>query len=58
MRTPGLSVAECRLAVRNALRYFPAEHHALLGPEFAQELKTEGHIYMRRFQPKEYEMMA
>jgi len=59
VRTPGLSVAEKRLAVRNALRYFPASLHAVLGPEFAQELEQEGHIYMRRFQPMaDYEMMA
>jgi urocanate hydratase len=59
VRTPGLSVAEKRLAVRNALRYFPSSLHAVLGPEFAQELEQEGHIYMRRFQPMaDYEMMA
>jgi len=58
VRTPGLTVAERRLAVRNALRYFPAHTHAELAPEFAAELENEGHIYMRRFQPTEYEMMA
>jgi len=58
VRTPGLTTAEKRLAVRNALRYFPTRLHAELGPEFARELEEEGHIYMRRFRPTEYEMMA
>ena len=35
-------------AVQNALRYFPKKYHAILGPEFAEELKTYGHIYMYR----------
>ena len=35
-------------AVQNALRYFPKRLHAILGPEFAEELKTYGHIYMYR----------
>ena len=35
-------------AVQNALRYFPEKYHAILGPEFAEELKTYGHIYMYR----------
>lgn len=47
-----LSVAEKKLAIANALRYFPKEHHALLGQEFAQELKTFGRIYMYRFMPE------
>ena len=58
VRTPGLTTAELRLAVRNALRYFPKEFHAELAPEFAAELAKEGHIYMRRFAPSEYEMAA
>lgn len=45
------------LALRNALRYFPAKHHAVLAKEFAQELKDYGRIYMYRFRP-DYEMMA
>ena len=44
-----LSPSECRLAVSNALRYFPAETHAELAPEFAEELNTYGHIYMYRY---------
>uniref|UniRef100_A0A8C5AVZ1 Urocanate hydratase 1 n=1 Tax=Gadus morhua TaxID=8049 RepID=A0A8C5AVZ1_GADMO len=39
------------LALRNALRYFPPCHHATLAPEFAQELRQHGHIYMYRFCP-------
>jgi urocanate hydratase len=39
------------LAIRNALRYFPAEWHSTLAPEFAEELKKYGRIYMYRFRP-------
>jgi urocanate hydratase len=52
-----LSLNEQQLAVRNALRYFPTEHHAILAPEFASELKQLGRIYMHRFRPT-YEMYA
>ena len=52
-----LSEQEKELAIRNALRYFPAKHHAVLAPEFAQELKEYGRIYMYRFRP-DYEMYA
>ncbi len=45
------------LAVKNALRYFPARHHAELAAEFAAELKTCGRIYMYRLRP-DYEMYA
>ncbi len=40
-----------RLAVRNALRYFPERLHGDLAPEFAAELAQWGHIYMHRFRP-------
>ena len=40
------------LALRNALRYFDPKHHATLAPEFAQELKDHGRIYMYRFRPE------
>ena len=40
-----------QLAVCNALRYFPSRLHPTLAPEFAQELKDYGHIYMYRFRP-------
>lgn len=43
-----LSKEEFVQAVQNALRYFPEKYHAILGPEFAEELKTYGHIYMYR----------
>jgi urocanate hydratase len=52
-----LSPAEKELALHNALRYFPEEHHSTLAPEFAQELKDYGRIYMYRFMP-EGEMKA
>ena len=52
-----LSEAEKRLAVENALRYFPSESHPTLAPEFLAELDNYGHIYMHRFRPK-YEMHA
>jgi urocanate hydratase len=46
-----LSVEEKKLALRNALRYFPAEHHDLLAREFRDELQRYGRIYMYRFRP-------
>merc|ERR1712032_706350 len=49
VRTHNLTAEEQRLAVRNALRYFPPSTHAELAPEFAQELAQYGHIYMYRF---------
>lgn len=52
-----LTAEEKVLAIKNALRYFPQKHHAVLAKEFAQELKDYGRIYMYRFRP-EYEMYA
>lgn len=52
-----LTDEEKTLAIKNALRYFPEKHHALLAEEFAEELKNYGRIYMYRFRP-EYEMYA
>ena len=52
-----LTIAEKRLALQNALRYFSPEHHALLAPEFFDELRQYGRIYMYRFRPN-YEMKA
>lgn len=46
-----LTANEKRLAIANALRYFPAEWHAVLAPEFADELARYGRIYMHRFRP-------
>ncbi len=48
---------EKKLAIRNALRYFPAKFHKELAPEFKNELETYGRIYMYRFRPK-YKMFA
>ena len=45
------------LALKNALRYFPERHHAVLAKEFAEELRTYGRIYMYRFRPS-YDMYA
>ncbi|MBO4466813.1 MAG: urocanate hydratase [Bacteroidales bacterium] len=39
------------LALKNALRYFPAELHKALAPEFAKELEDYGRIYMYRYRP-------
>lgn len=47
-----LSAAEKKLAVRNALRYFPDKFHEELAREFAQELTDYGRIYMYRFRPR------
>ncbi|MBR7102257.1 MAG: urocanate hydratase [Tidjanibacter sp.] len=52
-----LSAEEKELALRNALRYFPAEQHATLAPEFAEELRRYGRIYMYRLRP-DYPMYA
>ncbi len=46
-----LSEDDRKLALRNALRYFPKEQHAILAPEFAEELNQYGRIYMHRFRP-------
>jgi len=52
-----LSVEEKKLAIRNALRYFPKKHHAVLAQEFADELRNFGRIYMYRFRP-DYKIFA
>lgn len=52
-----LSLEEKKLAIRNALRYFPKAWHAELSKEFASELKTYGRIYMYRFKP-DYQLLA
>ncbi|MCT4600259.1 MAG: urocanate hydratase [Marinifilaceae bacterium] len=46
-----LNQEEKRLALRNALRYFPKEQHEELVPEFVEELETYGRIYMYRLRP-------
>ena len=52
-----LTGKEKKLALRNALRYFPKELHAVLVKEFAEELEKYGRIYMYRYRPS-YEMYA
>jgi urocanate hydratase len=47
-----LSRSQTAVALKNALRYVPAQHHAELIPEFLQELKTRGRIYGYRFRPR------
>lgn len=46
-----LSKEEKKLAIANALRYFPKEQHAELAKDFAAELNTYGRIYMHRYRP-------
>ncbi|CAI5767418.1 urocanate hydratase [Podarcis lilfordi] len=52
VRTPNLDSHEEKLALKNALRYFPSNFHEVLAPEFAKELRLYGHIYMYRFCPR------
>ena len=50
-REAPLDKAERELAVRNALRYIPTEHHEVMAGEFARELSEHGRIYGYRFRP-------
>ena len=52
-----LNAEEKKLALRNALRYFPKEQHSELAKDFLQELHTHGRIYMYRYMP-DYKMYA
>lgn len=52
-----LTREEKKLALKNALRYFPPKHHQVLAKEFAQELKDYGRIYMYRLKP-DYKIYA
>jgi urocanate hydratase len=52
-----LSRVEKKLAIQNALRYFPEMQHEELSKDFAEELVTFGRIYMYRYRP-DYEMFA
>jgi len=52
-----LSVTEKKLALKNALRYFPQKHHKILAKEFLEELNNYGRIYMYRFRP-DYKIFA
>jgi urocanate hydratase len=46
-----LTEAQTAIALKNALRYIPPQHHAALLPEFLEELRTRGRIYGYRFRP-------
>lgn len=52
-----LTDEEKKLALRNALRYFPEKFHKALAPEFVKELHDYGRIYMYRFRPS-YDIYA
>ena len=52
-----LTKGEKKLALKNALRYFPEEQHPFLAKEFAQELEEYGRIYMYRYRP-DYKIYA
>ncbi len=52
-----LSNEEKKLAIKNALRYFPKHQHADLIHEFFDELEQYGRIYMYRYRP-EHEIYA
>ena len=51
-REAHLTQADKELAIRNALRYIPQQHHAQMAVEFAQELEQTGRIYGYRFRPE------
>ena len=53
-----LSKKEKRLALKNALRYFPEEQHKFLAAEFAKELDDYGRIWMMRYRPTQYEIKS
>ena len=53
-----LTAVEKKLALGNALRYFPSSQHEDLASEFAAELEEYGRIYMHRFRPTGYAMAA
>ena len=51
-REANLTQADKELAIRNALRYIPTQHHAQMALEFAKELEETGRIYGYRFRPE------
>ena len=51
-REANLTQADKELAIRNALRYIPKQHHAQMALEFAKELEETGRIYGYRFRPE------
>ncbi len=52
-----LTLEEKKLAIKNALRYFPQKHHAVLAEDFTHELKEFGRVYMYRYRP-DYKIYA
>ena len=52
-----LTKEEKKLALKNALRYFPVDQHAELAQDFLDELHKYGRIYMYRYRP-DYKMYA
>ena len=51
-RNANLSAEDKRIALKNALRYVPPQHHQLLAAEFLEELEKHGRIYAYRYRPK------
>ncbi|MCD5410444.1 MAG: urocanate hydratase, partial [Clostridiales bacterium] len=47
-----LTSSQTEIALKNALRYIPEEHHKVVAPEFLEELVTMGRIYGYRYRPK------
>ena len=52
-----LTKSEKKLALKNALRYFPKNQHETLSVDFINELNKYGRIYMYRFMP-DYKIYA
>ena len=46
-----LTADQTLVALKNALRYIPPEHHDTVAPEFLEELRTRGRIYGYRYRP-------
>ena len=53
-----LTKKEKRLALKNALRYFPEDQHSQLAVEFAKELDDFGRIWMMRYRPTQYQIKS
>ncbi len=51
-RESKLSENDKKLAVKNALRYIPQQHHEQMAREFYEELEERGRIYGYRFRPE------
>ena len=51
-REAQLSQHDKEIALKNALRYIPKQHHAQMAEEFMQELEEHGRIYGYRFRPE------